>query len=67
MKFQIAKKDKREIIEDFLQHLDNLGVVFAEEVEDEKKGTVDLDPFTGIKDAVNTFLAGEKKNDEESE
>lgn len=55
-KFPIAKKDKLEIIEDFLEHLNNSGVVLAEESEDDK-GTVELDRFNGVKMLINNFLA----------
>ncbi len=64
--FPISKKDKREIIEDFLQHVENMGVVFAEESEDDKEQVV-LDRYTGVKDLVNGFLSGKSssKDDEQ--
>lgn len=67
--FPISKRDKREIIEDFLVHVTNMGVVFAEEVEDDKTKKVTLDRYTGVKDLVTGFLASAPKEpvDDEQE
>jgi len=61
--FPITKKDKLEIIQAFLEHLDNLGVSLAEECEED--GKVVLEPFKDVSGAIATFLAGPKTDEEE--
>lgn len=68
MKFQITKKDKREILEDFVEHLQISGVTFAQEVEDEGTNKTSLEEFTNIKELISSFMSmGKVNKDDEDE
>jgi hypothetical protein len=64
MRFELSKKDKRALINNFVDFLEGKGIVFAEEVESDK-GDVTLDRYFGVHSLVEEFVSSKPRDEEE--